>query len=340
MACIGTRTTKAISQVACLTVITIIVFGTYNITSDRSYAQSSYGKVYIQVQSEGSIDFKAEATDVNIHRRFDQNVTLQRRLPQCIIIGQMKCGTTALMAYLGHHPDIVNARYEVGYFNINYEKGLEWYRNQMPLSSPGQLTVEKTPSYCMSNITASRILALNSSIKAILLVRDPIARSVSHWIHSCHNRLNTDREEDKRICETYEGSGILTEDGHVNEDIMFIRRSVYADIIHFWTPLFVLGSQLLIVNGDKLVSDPVTELEKIERFLGVRNYLTNKRVVFDEERGFYCRVSDRGDKICMGKSKGHQHPTISPEVRDKLRKYFKPMNKRFYNAVGVDFGWS
>ena len=64
------------------------------------------------------------------------------------------------------------------------------------------------------------------------------------------------------------------------------------------------------------------------------SYLNNNRVVFDEEGGFYCRVSDRGDKICMDKSKGHQHPTISPEVKDKLRNYFKPLNKRFYRAVG------
>ena len=141
----------------------------------------------------------------------------------------------------------------------------------MPLSSPGQLTVEKTPRYCMSNITASPIFAMNSSIKAILLVRDPIFRSLSHWMHYCQGRPSNDTEEAKRKCQTYEGSGILTEEGHVNVSNAFIRRSAYADIIQFWTPLFKLGSQLLIVDGDNLVSDPVTELEKIERFLGVRN---------------------------------------------------------------------
>ena len=308
-----------LSQAACLTLITVIGIETYRVWSERWYTQ---------------------AIIPNAERRFDQYGTLQRRLPNCIIIGQMKCGTTALLRYLDHHPDIVSPPYEIGFFNENYGKGLEWYRNQMPLSSPGQWTVEKTPKYCMSNISAARILAMNASVKAILLVRDPIVRSVSHWIHSCHGRLKTDRDEHKRKCETYEGSGILTEEGHVNVSSTFIRRSVYADIIQFWTPLFALGSQLLIVDGDNLVSDPVTELEKIEHFLGVRNYLNSKRVVFDEERGFYCRVSDSGKKICMDKSKGHQHPTISPDVKDKLRTYFKPLNKRFYSAVGTDFGWS
>ena len=315
----GTRTTQALSQAACLTVITVTVIGTYSVWSDKWHTQ---------------------ATILNADRRFDQYGTLQRRLPNCIIIGQMKCGTTALVRYLGDHPDIVSARYEFEFFNKNYGKGLEWYRNQMPLSSPGQLTVAKTPSYCMSNISASRILAMNASIKVILLVRDPIVRSMSHWMHNCQRLLTTDAEKAGLVCKTYESSGILATDRTVNGTSVFIRRSVYANIIQFWTPLFALGSQLLIVDGDTLVLDPVTELEKVERFLGVRNYLNNKRVVFDEERGFYCRLSDRGVNICMGRSKGHQHPTISPDVKDKLRNYFRPLNKRFYSAVGIDFGWS
>ena len=271
-----------LSQAVCLTVISIIVFGTYNFRLVRSYAQSSFGKVYIQVQSELWTGFNAETTVVNIDRRFDQNAAFQRHLPHCIIIGRMQCGTTALLRYIGHHPDIVIARYETGFFDKHYEKGLEWYRKQMLLSSPDQLTMGKTlVTVCLTS--ASGILAMNVGIKAILLVRDPIVRSVSHWIHSCHNRLNA-AEEDKRMCPTYENSGILTEEGHVNVNSTFVHRSHYASIIQFWTPLFALGSQLLIVDGDNLVSDPVTELEKIERFLGVRNYLTHKRVVFDEER--------------------------------------------------------
>ena len=172
---------QALSRAACLTVITVIVIGTYSVWSDQWHTQ---------------------AIILNVDRRFDRYRTLQRRLLNCIIIGQMKCGTTALLRYLDHHPDIVSAHYEFGFFNTNYGKGLEWYRNQMPLSSPGQLTVERTPSYCMSNISAPRILAMNASVKAILLVRDPIVRSVSHWIHSCHGRLKTDRDEDKRKCAT------------------------------------------------------------------------------------------------------------------------------------------
>ena len=74
---------------------------------------------------------------------------------------------------------------------------------------------------------------MNASVKAILLVRDPIVRSVSHWIHSCHNRLNTDAEENKRKCETYEGSGILTEEGQVNVNSLrsFVDQRKYYSVL-------------------------------------------------------------------------------------------------------------
>ena len=264
----------------------------------------------------------------------------QRRLPQCIIIGQMKCGTRALLEYLKLHPDMAVANHEIVYFTKFYEKGHEWYRNQMPLSTPGQITVEKSPAYCMSPRTPLRILALNANSKVILVVRDPVDRSVSDWIQTCRVFREVNDTSAGRVCQTYESSGVLTSDGEVNKDISFIRRSSYANFIKLWTDSFAIGSQLLIVDGDNLVSDPLSELKKVEKFLGVRHYLTEENFVFDDERGFYCMVSDRGEKHCLGGGKGVPHPSLRPDVEAKLREYFKPLNKRFYRDVGHNFGWS
>ena len=269
----------------------------------------------------------------------DSDSELQRRLPQCIIIGQMKCGTRALLEYLALHPDVAVANHEVVYFVNFYEKGQEWYRNQMPLSTPGQITVEKSPAYCMSPRTALRILALNANIKVILVVRDPVDRSVSDWIQTCRMLRKVNDSSVERQCQTYESSGILTSNGEVNKGSPFIRRSSYANIIKFWTDSFAIGSQLHIVDGDNLVSDPVSEMEMVETFLGVRHYLTKDNFVLDEERGFYCMVSDQGKKRCLGGGKGVPHPPLRPDVEAKLRKYFKPFNERFYRDVGHDFGW-
>lgn len=64
-------------------------------------------------------------------------------------MGVRKCGTRALLEMLYLHPMVQKAAGEVHFFDRdeNYNRGLEWYRMQMPHSYPGQITIEKSPSY-------------------------------------------------------------------------------------------------------------------------------------------------------------------------------------------------
>lgn len=73
----------------------------------------------------------------------------KRRLPQALVIGVRKCGTRALLEMLYLHPRVQRAVGEVHFFDRdeNYARGLEWYRQQMPLSYANQVTIEKSPSY-------------------------------------------------------------------------------------------------------------------------------------------------------------------------------------------------
>ena len=271
---------------------------------------------------------------------FKRQETLQRRLPRCLIIGERKCGTRALLQYIDLHPDIAIVVPEVNFFDKHYDNGLDWYRDQMPLSKPDQLTVEKTPEYYKSTDAVQRIRAMNASIKLLLVVRDPVDRSVSDWIQNCRDLREANDKIAAQRCQTYENSGILTITGAVNASSRFISRSVYATHIKSWTRSFALGTQLLVVDGEKLVSDPLSEIARVEHFLGLRNYLTKKNVVFDEKKGFYCMIFDDGHKQCLGKTKGVPHPDLNPNVEAKLRKFFKPVNREFYEAVQHDFGWS
>ena len=265
---------------------------------------------------------------------------LQRRLPRCIIIGEMKCGTRALLTYIDLHPDIATVVPEVHFFDVHYNNGLEWYRAQMPLSKPDQLTMEKTPEYYKSSDAVEGIRAMNASIKLILVVRDPADRSVSDWMHNCRRLRHANDETVAQICQTYERSGVLTITGAVNASSRYISRSMYATHIKSWKRWFPLGSQLLVVDGDKLVSDPLSEIVRVEHFLGLRKYITKRNVVFDEIRGFHCMIFDDGHKQCLGQDKGLPHPDLNPQVEAKLRKFFKPINRDFYKAVQHDFGWS
>lgn len=63
----------------------------------------------------------------------------------------------------------------------NYARGLEWYRSRMPHSYRGQITIEKSPSYFVTPEVPERIRAMNSSIKLLLIVREPVTRAISDY---------------------------------------------------------------------------------------------------------------------------------------------------------------
>ena len=61
----------------------------------------------------------------------------ERRLPQCLIIGNLKCGKRELIDYMSMHPRIEirsTPYYEISFFERKYDLGLEWYRKNMPCS--------------------------------------------------------------------------------------------------------------------------------------------------------------------------------------------------------------
>lgn len=96
--------------------------------------------------------------------------------------------------------------------------------------------------------------------------------------------------------------------------------------------------QLLIVNGDLLIEDPVSQIQKIERFLGLEPRIGTHNFYFNETKGFYCLRNETSDR-CLRETKGRRHPRVDPKVVSKLRKYFGEHNQKFYELVGEDLGW-
>ena len=100
---------------------------------------------------------------------------LSQRLPSALIIGAAKCGTSALVEFLSVHPQVAATDREIDFFNndINYNKSIEWYREQMPVSNQHQITIEKTPAYLIDFKTPERVFKLNPNMKLIVIVREP-----------------------------------------------------------------------------------------------------------------------------------------------------------------------
>ena len=69
---------------------------------------------------------------------------------------------------------------------------MEYYRSRMPESTPDQITIEKTPNYFLHEEAAKRIEHMNSSIKLIVIVREPVTRSVSEYMQFDYNKGRTE----------------------------------------------------------------------------------------------------------------------------------------------------
>lgn len=118
-------------------------------------------------------------------------MTNNTELPDFIIIGAMKCGTTSLWEYLKQHPqiciphDIKNIEYFDS--NENWHKGISFYKSHFKADektkSIGELSTEYTKYPNVKNV-AKNIYATLPDVKFIYLIRHPIERLISHYIHS------------------------------------------------------------------------------------------------------------------------------------------------------------
>ncbi|RVE48999.1 hypothetical protein evm_006357 [Chilo suppressalis] len=268
-----------------------------------------------------------------------------RRLPQALIIGVRKCGTRALLEMLYLHPMVQKASGEVHFFDRdeNYALGLEWYRSKMPLSFKGQITIEKSPSYFVTPEVPERVRAMNSSVRLLLIVREPVTRAISDYTQ-LRSRATPSAPAQPALpghpvpdaAKPFEHLAI-SPDGSINVAYRPIAISLYHAYLHRWLEVFP-REQILVVNGDLLIEDPVPQLRRIEKFLGLEHKIGRKNFYFNETKGFYCLRNDTTDK-CLRETKGRKHPRVDPAVVTKLRKFFIQHNQRFYDLVGEDLGW-
>ncbi|XP_066570399.1 heparan sulfate (glucosamine) 3-O-sulfotransferase 1-like 2 [Amia ocellicauda] len=253
-------------------------------------------------------------------------------LPSAIIIGVRKGGTRALLEMLNLHPGVEVAKAEVHFFNLDdhYHRGLDWYRAQMPMALPGQVTVEKTPGYFTAPQAPARAKGMNPALRLLLIVRDPAERLVSDYTQVRHNRLQ--RHKPYPPLEQ-----LLMHEGQLNTNYKAIQRSLYHLHLRNWLRYFP-SAQIHVVDGDALIRDPFPEIHRVERFLRLPPRITPSNFYFNSTKGFYCLLSDGHDK-CLDESKGRPHPELSPIVLRTLCKYFKEPNQHFFHMVGRTFTW-
>ncbi|KAM7386812.1 hypothetical protein PAMA_009440 [Pampus argenteus] len=255
-----------------------------------------------------------------------------KRFPQAIIIGVKKGGTRALLEFLRIHPDVRAVGAEPHFFDRFYDRGLEWYRNLMPRTLDGQITMEKTPSYFVTKEAPSRVCTMNCQTKLIVVVRDPVTRAVSDYTQTLSK--NPGLPSFQSLALKNSSTGLI------DTTWSAVRIGLYAKHLENWLQHFPL-SNFLFVSGERLVSDPAGEMGRVQDFLGLKRVVSDKHFYFNQTKGFPCLKKPEGSSRprCLGKSKGRPHPQIPSEVLQRLRDFYRPFNHRFYQMSGQDFGW-
>ncbi|XP_030636330.1 heparan sulfate glucosamine 3-O-sulfotransferase 6 [Chanos chanos] len=255
-----------------------------------------------------------------------------KEFPQAIIIGVKKGGTRALLEFLRVHPDVRAVGAEPHFFDRFYDKGLEWYRNLMPRTLEGQITMEKTPSYFVTREAPRRVFTMSRHTKLIVVVRDPVTRAVSDYTQTLSKNPGLPSFQNLAFKNTTSGL--------IDTSWSAVRIGIYAKHLENWLRYFPL-SRLLFVSGERLVTDPAGEMGRVQDFLGLKRVVTNKHFYFNQTKGFPCLKKPEGSSRprCLGKSKGRPHPHIPQDVLLRLREFYRPFNLKFYQMTGQDFGW-
>ena len=223
-------------------------------------------------------------------------VTNLRLRPSFFIIGQAKCGTTTLAHDLRQHSQIrMPVGKELQYFlNLHEWLPLNWYEAQFPCGAAGQVTFEATASYLYVPWASRLLLNAYPSAKLIVLLRDPVARTFSHYrmdqrvitgnsnisIHDFHQYI-VQMIADFRQCITEHNQTDTSSNAPIADraaDTCAMRWpvltfSLYSVLLQRWLQLRPDRTLLLVTSFEYMLRDPVAVLNNVFEFIGVEQML-------------------------------------------------------------------
>ena len=189
-----------------------------------------------------------------------------RRLPDFLIVGAAKAGTTTLYHYLIKHPQIWMASCKEPCFfdstDPNSRNGLDWYCSLFEGAQEGRLCGEASTNYTRWPTVPDApqlIAALLPNAKLIYIMREPVQRAYSHFVH----RYEKERFPGQPFTMSFEE--------FIQSDPMVIQSSDYLTQIEKYLEFFPRESLLLLVFED-LTKKPVHSLKKVFEFLGIDDH--------------------------------------------------------------------
>jgi len=258
----------------------------------------------------------------------------RRALPGFLIVGAQRAGTTSLFRYLMKHPYVAPAaRKEVHFFDLNHDRGEQWYRAHFaPESSLEAFAAmygvrpavgEASPYYLFHPLAGERAATMIPELRVIVLLRDPVSRAYSHYQHmrSCGfehlpfeaalaaepGRL---RGEEARL----RTDPLYRSFAHQHHS--YVTRGRYLPQLERWFA-HVPPDRVLVVVAEDLYADTDAEFLRVTRFLGLP----------DVSLSTYEQANS------------HRYPPMSPETKARLQAVFEDENEQLAERLGRPLPW-
>ncbi len=242
--------------------------------------------------------------------------------PTFLIIGAQKSGTTALQQYLNQHPNVMYMSGEVHFFDLQFQKGVEWYLQQFS-DAPGIVSGDKSPYYIFHPSVAKRVFSLFPKVKIIAILRNPVDRAYSHYWHNVREGTESLSFEEALAAEKGRLVGLrkkFMDDPNYNnvnyQRYSYVRRGLYADQLRLWFSFFP-REQILILTNDELKKKPKKVMERVFAFLNIPNVPIVEKTEYLKKK----------------------YAPMNEATREKLSKFFAPYNEDLEKLLDVRYNW-
>jgi hypothetical protein len=191
-------------------------------------------------------------------------------LPNFLIIGAAKAGTSWIARRLGQHPQVYEAGSTYFFDNpVHFAKGIAWYERCFR-GAKGALAIgEKTPSYLWGakydsssdpSIVPQRVRQVIPNARIIVIVRNPANRAVSHFNYAIRTgHLSPFSDIDR----------VLTGRQHAVKGQRILERGLYCRQIERWLQRFPREQMRILILERDVVQRPTETLTDLCHFLGV-----------------------------------------------------------------------
>lgn len=254
------------------------------------------------------------------------------RLPDLVVIGAPRSGTTTLSAWLAAHPEVAfSAEKELEFFDRHHERGVGWYLEQLPAEPGDRVVAEATPTYLSEPGVADRVVATLPDARFVALLREPVARAWSNYWFFRQLGLERRQWED------------VVADERDDDPVGYLWRGRYADQLARWDAL-AGPDRLHVALFDDLVQDPASTYAGVCRFAGVEereppargpvNPARQPRSVRLQRRLRSTSAGPLRRRLYAWNAQGRPVPSLPPAQHAALKQRFAASNAELEKRLG------